>query len=263
VDQDRSARVWGAIKAVAGQGDASLSLRHAVMACAQAMSAMGAGVSMTRDGGILEPLLATDPDVGELDELQSALGEGPSCDAIAIGAPVLETDLAGFAAGARWPAFAAAGAERGVRSMFAFPIGAGAATLGVLSVYRRQAGPLEPGQVTDGLVFADAVFILSLDHRHGISADLDEVIETAFTARRAEVHQAAGLVAAQQSISVANALARLRAHAYSSGVPLHRIAADVMGGTILLESDRDRQLDGGPAIPPDSAPTDVDQEEED
>jgi hypothetical protein len=132
----------------------------------------------------------------------------------------------------------------------------------VLSVYRRQAGPLEPGQVTDGLVFADAVFILSLDHRDGISADLDEVIETAFTARRAEVHQAAGLVAAQQSISVANALARLRAHAYSSGTPLHRIAADVMAGILLLESDREGRL-GRPAIPNDAAPTDVDQEEAD
>ncbi len=207
------------------------------------MSAMGAGLSMTRDGGVLEPLLATDPVVGELDELQVALGEGPSCDALAFGAPVLESDLAGVAAGSRWPAFASAGAELGVRGVFAFPVGAGAARLGVLSVYRQQAGPLNRDQATDGLVFADAVFVLSLDHRHGISADLDEVIETAFTARRAEVHQAAGLVAAQQSITVTNALARLRAHAYSSGLPLHRIAADVMAGSLHLESDHDGRLE--------------------
>jgi hypothetical protein len=203
---------------------------------------MGAGLSMTRDGGVLEPLLATDPAVGELDELQCALGEGPNCDAIAHGAPVLETDLAGLAAGRRWPVFAAAGAELGVRGVFAFPVGAGAARVGVLSVYRQQAGPLRSDQATDGLVFADAMFVLSLDHRHGISADLDEVIETAFTARRAEVHQAAGRLAAQQSISVTNALARLRAHAYSSGLPLHSIAADVMAGSLRLESDHDGQL---------------------
>ncbi len=207
------------------------------------MSAMGAGLSMTRDGGVLEPLLATDPMVGELDELQCSLGEGPSCDAIALGAPVLEADLAGLAAGRRWPAFATAGAERGVRGVFAFPVGAGAARVGVLSVYRQQAGPLPSGQATDALVFADAVFVLSLDHRHGISADLDEVIETAFSARRAEVHQAAGRVAAQQSISVTNALARLRAHAYSSGVPLHRIAAAVMAGSLRLEGDHDGRLE--------------------
>ena len=200
---------------------------------------MGAGLSMTRDGGILEPLLATGPEVGELDELQFALGEGPSGDAIATGAPVLETDLTGVAAGHRWPAFASAGAERGVRGTFAFPIGAGAAKVGVLSVYRREPGPLQTDQLRDGLVFADAVFVLALDHRRGVSADLDGVIEAAFTARRAEVHQAAGRVAAQQSISVTDALALLRAHSYSSGLPLHRIATEVMADRLRLASDPD------------------------
>ena len=76
---------------------------------------MGAGLSMTRDGGILEPLLATDPEIGELDELQFALGEGPSGDGDRHWCAGAETDLAGVAAGHRWPAFAAAGAERGVR----------------------------------------------------------------------------------------------------------------------------------------------------
>jgi hypothetical protein len=240
VDQDRSARVWAAIKAVADGEGASLSLRHAVMACAQVLSAMGAGLSMTtRDGEILEPLLATDPAVGELDELQFSLGEGPSGEANALGVPVLETNLAGVAAGHRWPAFASAGVERGVRGTFAFPVGAGAAKLGVLSVYRRLAGPLDADQVKDALVFADAVFVLALDHRHGLSADLDGVIEAAFTARRAEVHQAAGRIAAQQRIGVTDALALLRAHAYSSGLALHRIATEVMAGRLRLESDYD------------------------
>jgi hypothetical protein len=239
VDQDRSARVWAAIRAVAdGEGEPPL-LRHVVMACAQVLSAMGTGLSMTRDGGILEPLLATDLGVGELDELQFSLGEGPSGEAIASGAPVLEANLAGVAAGHRWPAFASAAVERGVRGTFAFPVGAGAAKLGVLTVYRRQAGPLDADQLRDALVFADATFVLALDQRRGLSADLDGVIEAAFTARRAEVHQAAGRIAAQQSIGVTDALALLRAHAYSSGLALHRIATDVMAGRLLLESDHD------------------------
>ena len=56
--------------------------------------------------------------------------------------------------------------------LFAFPVGAGAARLGVLSVYREQAGPLRPEQLQDALMFADAVFVLALDHRHGLSTDL-------------------------------------------------------------------------------------------
>jgi hypothetical protein len=230
--------VWGTIRAVADDDGAPPSLLHAVTACAQVLSAMGAGLAIMGDSGVLEPLLASHPEVGELEELQFALGEGPGRDSIRTDAPVLETDLAGVAAGHRWPAFAAAGAARGVRGTFAFPVGAGAAKVGVLSVYRRQAGPLRSDQLADALVFADAVFVLTLDHRRGHSADLDEVIEVAFTARRAEVHQAAGRVAAQQSISVTDAFARLRAHAYSSGLSLHRIATDVMADRLRLESDQ-------------------------
>jgi hypothetical protein len=236
VNHDRSARVWGAIRAVSGGDGVAPSLLHAVIACAQVLSAAGAGLALTRNGGLLEPLLATDPGVGELDELQFALGEGPSYEAIVTGGPVLEADLAGLGAGRRWPSFAAAVTARGIRGAFAFPIAAGAARLGVLSVYRKQSGPLRSDQVQDALVFADAVFVLALDDRRGLSADLDGVIEAAFTARRAEVHQAAGRLAAQEHISVTDALALLRAHAYSSGLPLHRIATEVMAGSLHLEN---------------------------
>ncbi|TCC49692.1 ANTAR domain-containing protein [Kribbella capetownensis] len=237
VDQDRGARVWGAIDAAARIDGALPSLRYAVSACADALSAVGAGLSMSPDGGPYEPLLATRPEVGELEELQFTLGQGPSADAIASGAPVLATDLSAMDAVKRWPAFAPAAAQHGVCGIFAFPIGAGAARIGALSVYRRQPGPLGGDQLLDALVYADAVFVLALDDRHGLSADLDQVIDAAFTARRAEVHQAAGLVAAQQRISVTDALALLRAHAFSSGRPLHRVATEVMAGHRYLDGD--------------------------
>ncbi|MFF0342745.1 ANTAR domain-containing protein [Kribbella sp. NPDC004875] len=237
VEQESSARVWGAIIAAASSEGAAPSLPHAVTACANALSVLGAGLSMTQDGRILEPLLASGPEVGELDELQDTLGEGPNLVAVSTGAPVLEDDLSRAEAGNRWPVFAPAAVERDVRGLFAFPIGAGAACIGVLSVYRRPAGPLSPGQLRDALVFADALFVLALDHRQGLSANLTDVIDAAFTARRAEVHQAAGVVAAQEHIRVADALARLRARAYSSGRPLHQVATDVMTGHLRLSTD--------------------------
>jgi hypothetical protein len=261
VDHDRSARVWGAIRAVADGEAAAPTLLHAVSACAQALSAAGAGLAMTRAGGLLEPLLATDRTIGELDELQFALGEGPSREAIVTSKPALETDLAGVAAGRRWPSFAAAAADRGFHGVFAFPVAAGAARVGVLTVYRKQPGPLYGDQVADALVFADAVFVLALDQRHGVSADLDEVINAAFTARRAEVHQAAGRLASQERISVTDALARLRAHAYSSGLSLQTVAIDVMAGHLQLDGDADPP-DPGSSKPNAQDPENVEKEEE-
>ncbi|GAA3123398.1 hypothetical protein GCM10010530_51500 [Kribbella aluminosa] len=231
-------------------------------ACAQALSAAGAGLAMARDDGLLEPVLATGPEIGELDELQFELGEGPSRDAVVTSTPVLEPDLTGLEAGRRWPAFAAAAADRGIRGVFALPVAAGAAKVGVLTVYRRVPGPLAGDLLADALVFADAVFVLALDHRQGISADLDEVIEAAFTARRAEVHQAAGRLAAQQQISVTDALARLRAHAYSSGISLHKVAVDVMSDHLRLDGDRPLGK-GPPRITPRPAhPEQAEKEEE-
>lgn len=262
VDHDRGAKVWGAIRAVADSDGTAPTLLHAVTACARELSASGAGLALTRNGGLLEPLLATDPETGELDELQFGLGEGPGTEAMATGVPVLEADLSGPEAGRRWPVYTAAVDGRGVHGAFAFPVAAGAARMGVLSVYRRQAGLLGPDQLQDALVFADTVFVLALDRRRGLSTDLDSVIEAAFVARRAEVHQAAGRLAAQQRISVVDALALLRAHSYSSGRSLREVAVDVMAGRLSLANDHGAAPPTGPHDPKETGPDHVEKEQE-
>lgn len=235
MDLDRDARIWRAISAVADGQVASSTLLDAMNACVQLLSAAGAGLALT-SAESPQPVMATDAMIAELDELQFTLGEGPSGEAVTSGACVLEADLSGAAAGRRWPSFAAAATERRVHGLFAFPVHAGAAKLGVLSVYRYDAGPLDADQLRNALVCADIVFALALDHTSGVTVELDEVIETAFATqhRNAEVHQAAGYLAAQADIGVADALARLRAHAYSSGVPLHEVAIEVMAGRLRL-----------------------------
>ncbi|MFD7157316.1 GAF and ANTAR domain-containing protein [Kribbella sp. NPDC059898] len=237
MDLDRSARVWGAIRATAHGDGTPPSLQHAVDACASGLSAAGAGFAMTPGGGVWEPLFSSGAAATELDELQFTLGEGPSGEAVTSGAPILESDLSGIGAGRRWPAFAAGATERGIGAAFAFPVGFGAAQVGVLTVYRRDRGPLPAELLEDALVYADALLVLALDNRSGIATDTDQQVEAAFSARRAEVHQAAGAVAAQLVVSVTDALARLRAYAYSTGQSLQMVAADVMAGRLRLEAD--------------------------
>jgi AmiR/NasT family two-component response regulator len=48
------------------------------------------------------------------------------------------------------------------------------------------------------------------------------------------VHNAAGIVSAQQDISVTEALIRLRAHAFSNDRPLADVAHDVIARTLRL-----------------------------
>lgn len=221
-----------------------MSLRHPVIACADALAAAGAGLSVARTGAQREPVLASAPAAEDLEELQSTLGQGPGMDAVAGRGPVLVADLTRPEARHRWPLFAAAAVERGVRGMFAFPVAVGAALIGVLDVYRLQAGPLRPGELADGLVFADALLVLALNELGGIDPGADTMAGSVVNERRAQVHQATGMVAAQLGVSMPDALAALRARAYVTGQRLSDLAADVVARRVRLAPGQGAPQDG-------------------
>jgi hypothetical protein len=239
VDQPGRHRVWAAISARAGQEGMPVSPRHAVLACADSLAAAGAGLMMARNGNGTprEPLLVSSAITEELEELQFLLGQGPSMDAVAGRGPVLVTDLAGPDAYQRWPVFAPAAVERGIRAMFTFPVAAGAALVGVLDVYRHRPGLLGQRELGDALAFADAILLLALDSRSGIPSDPSDLLDTELSARRAHVHQATGMVAAQLEVSVTDALAALRAYAFTRGRRLGDVATDVLERRIRLSPD--------------------------
>jgi hypothetical protein len=54
------------------------------------------------------------------------------------------------------------------------------------------------------------------------------------------VHQAAGMVAVQLGISVADALVRLRAHAYAHERPLRDLADDVVARRVRFDTPDDQ-----------------------
>ncbi|HTW07902.1 MAG TPA: GAF and ANTAR domain-containing protein, partial [Acidimicrobiales bacterium] len=161
-----------------------------------------------------------------IEQLQYALGEGPCLDAYRQDWPVLEPDLAQPTT-PRWVAFAAPAIEAGVRAVFGFPLQVGAVRLGALNLCRDHPGPLSNDQHAYALVMADiaaqAVLVLQTDAPPGElasqlgSADFHYV-----------VHQAAGMVAAQLDVSVAEALVRLRAHAFGHDRSLTEVAKDVV-----------------------------------
>lgn len=212
-----------------------MSVRHAVLACADSLGAAGAGLTMVRNGGVpTEPLIASSAITTELEELQFLLGQGPGMDAVAGHGPVLVGDLADPDAQRQWPVFAPAAVERGARAMFAFPVAAGAAFIGVLDVCRTSAGSLDQQELTDALIFADAVLLPALDSRGGITSDPSDLLDTELSARRAHVHQATGMVAAQLEVPVTDALAALRAYAFTNRRLLGDVAADLLARRIRL-----------------------------
>ena len=207
-----------------GGDDASSSL---AAACQRALPVSGVGLALMTDQGPAGIITATDGPAVELEELQFTLGEGPCVDASRTGRPVLQPDLARTAP-SRWPAFADGALEAGIRAVFAFPLRVGAIRVGVLDLYRDEAGPLSEDELTEALCFADAATLVVLHEQagsqvRGASPPFDD---------RAEVHQATGVISVQASVGLAEALVLLRARAFAEGRPLGEVAQDVLSGVV-------------------------------
>jgi hypothetical protein len=224
---DRAIGVWLSITALARSEGAAVGVRHAVTAAGEAIGA-GAALSMSTSGGPHEPVFATDPRSDELEDLQATLGQGPSAEVMGGGGPVLEGELDGAEALARWPEFTPTALARGVAAIFAVPVGVGAARLGALGLYRNQPGALSSDQFDALLLYADAVLMLALDERGGLAPGTADLIAAGFSERRAEIHQAVGMVSVQLGVSLTDALVALRARAYAEGLTIAQVAADVI-----------------------------------
>jgi hypothetical protein len=147
----RRARDVGAERhRVAGRGGGGdrVSIRHACIACMQAVAADGAGLSLARGARLREPVFATDPRSDELEELQCTLGESPCIDALSADGAVLVTDRWSAGSARRWPTFAAAPVQGGVRAMFfdSGPDGCCRRPRRAESVPRPGPGPLTGGE---------------------------------------------------------------------------------------------------------------------
>lgn len=232
----RSPRVAEILSVIAdGGGEQAALPARLCAACLSALPVSGVGVAlMTVDGPSGVVLAATDERARQLEELQFALGEGPCVEASGDGRPVLEPDLL-VAGTPRWPRFGSAVLHAGVHAVFAFPLRVGAVRVGVLDLYRDSPGPLAGPDLAEALAFADAatVVVLNLQDRDGHEDTPSALIEP--IDGRAVVHQATGMIAIQLDVGLAEALLRLRAHAYASGRTVSGIAADVVGRRLRFD----------------------------
>jgi hypothetical protein len=240
---ERTARVWAWI-AAARESDERMSLAALCRAAAARLAVDGASVTAVGGPAVSEPLSATDELSARLEELLLTTGEGPGTEDFRYGSPMLIPDLA--PAAERWPGFAPAAVAAGARALFAFPLQAGAIRAGVLSLYRARPGPLTSRQLADALVFADIALQLLLDSYAGITGSAEYRPLDGLSDNRAEVYQATGMISAQLGVSLEEAFVRLRAHAFSAGMPLDDVAGDVVGRTLRFNPDLDPDPDPGP-----------------
>jgi len=218
----------------------AIFLHHVCRTAAQALSASGVGISVMTDDGTRGVCAASDPLSERIEELQFVVGEGPCIDAFTTRRPVLVADLGGSAMHRRWPGYAPAAVQDGVRAVFAFPLQVGASRLGILDVFRQQTGPLTATEFPLALTFADVTVEALLDRQR--DAETDDTTaragQGADVGHRAELFQAQGMVMVQLGVSLAEALSRMRAHAYAQNRRLDDVARDIVARRLHLDQDQ-------------------------
>ena len=202
--------------------------------CAEVALMTGAGI-MLMTGDTQQGSVCSSNAVSALiEELQYTLGEGPCVDAHMQDRPVLESDLADPAV-TRWFAFTPPAVAAGARAVFGFPLQFGGVRLGALNLYRDRPGPMSDDQYANALVLAgvaaQAVLAMQAHASPGaLSTELEEGANFRFV-----VHQASGMVAVQLGVSVAEALARLRAYAFGNELLLTDVAEAIVARKLRID----------------------------
>lgn len=187
--------------AAGGADDESMAQRLCEQ-CVRELPITGAGLALITDQGHVGVLAATDGPARLLEDLQFSLGEGPCLDASREARPVLLPRL-GESTAARWPGLGPAVPEAEIGAIFAFPLQVGAIRLGILDLYRAESGSLEAPALKQALAYADAALAVLLHLQgqmaagDGLNPQLGQVLD-----RRAEIHQATGVVSVQAAVTL-------------------------------------------------------------
>jgi ANTAR domain/GAF domain len=210
-------------------------------ACVDLLAVDAAAISLVFDGANSGTLGSSGAPARVYDELQFTLGEGPCLDSVTRRIPIAVVDLADPKE-ARWPAYGPAMLAHQVRGVYAIPVVVAGEFVGALDLFRTEPGPISGEDLTRAVAAAELATIPLLDL---LDADLQAAAtdpnSNAWaelnTLTRAEVSQATGMLVAQLGLEPAEALVRLRAHAYASGRSVTDVARDLLERRLKLDAD--------------------------
>ena len=170
-------------------------------------------------------------------ELEFSVGEGPAHDAFARGEPVLVGDLGG-PLGSVWPGYGPAARAAGIAAVFAFPLQVGASRFGVLSMFADVPRFLDGAELSQGLALSELATEVLLDSSDDTNdGEIDPDLKSAL-GFRSEIYQAQGMVMVALETAPPEALAIMRAHAFSSGRKLIDVSIDIVERRLDLNDDK-------------------------
>jgi hypothetical protein len=217
-------------------GDPALLPDALVQAAAEVLGVDGAGLSLT-DEGLRVPLAASNPDVATAESLQTTLGEGPCLPAEAGQQQVSDSQ----AVNTTWPVFGdLLVARTPFRSAMSVPLLLSLFDdhiLGAMDLYSTQPDgqPLSDCFTSAAAVAGAAAHSLLASADAGAPSGSPFVIDafpwltTPSAQQRMQAWMAVGMLRARTGLSASDALAALRAHAFSHDLTIDEVTDRVLG----------------------------------
>ncbi len=198
--------------------------------CVSLLNVSAAGVMLASPSGGLSLAASSSETMRLLELFELQAQEGPCLDAFRSGQRVGQKTLE--AGSDRWPQFSAAAVRAGFQSAVALPLRLRDVTLGALNLLSVTRDPIGEADLIVARAFADLATLSILQHRASTEAQrLNEQLSAALTSRIA-IEQAKGVISERAGIDLAEAFARLRAHARNTNRRLTDVAQAAVDGTL-------------------------------
>ncbi len=223
-DEDlRAAVAELALLTTVGPLEESLT-RIAALAVAAVPGAEGAGLTMLEPGR-RQTVVVSAPFVGQVDDIQYGLGEGPCITAAAEARTVISGSLG---TDRSWPRFGPRVEALGVHSALSLPLLIGAQVVGALNIYAHPRDVFDAHAATLGEAFAVPAAVAVHNARVFMQA---QRLATQFQAAlngRAVIDQAIGILISRQGSTAEEAFGALRGISQRDHAKLSVVAASIV-----------------------------------
>ena len=206
-EDDLQAALLGLSRLVAGSDPLEALLTQVAEFAVRAIpGADGAGVTMHNDGKS-STVAASAPFVGDVDDIQYGLGEGPCISAAAQRCTVKTGSLGGDK---QWPRFGPRAGRLGVHSALSLPMVVSDEVIGAINVYAYSKNAFDEHASEIGELYASSAAVAVhnarlLAHARRLASELRSAMTT-----RAVIDQAIGIVISRSGGTAAEAFAALR-----------------------------------------------------
>jgi putative methionine-R-sulfoxide reductase with GAF domain len=206
-EDDLQAALLGLSRLVAGSDPLEALLTQVAEFAVRAIpGADGAGVTMHNDG-TSSTVAASAPFVGDVDNIQYGLGEGPCISAAAQRRTVKSGSLGGDT---QWPRFGPRVGRLGVHSALSLPLVVEDEVIGAINVYAHSKSAFDEHASEIGELYASSAAVAVHNARVLVNARrLASELQAAMTTR-AVIDQAIGIIISRSGGTAAEAFAALR-----------------------------------------------------